>query len=164
MCYHTHWKEHKAEHNRLVKLLPSTGERKEELFFGISHRHLHLLESSNGHQIRDSKKHQKEVFFNDAWHPWFVGWNMRIMADEIASGNEGLAIYNKVFHRDLAVSEGFDGRWNELFEQLREEQHGQLAKELILLIARRIEFLTSAKDIAEIMKSHYDSKNTFALF
>jgi len=25
-----HWKEHKAEHNRLVKLLPSTGETKEE--------------------------------------------------------------------------------------------------------------------------------------
>ena len=24
-----HWKEHKAEHNRLVKLLPSTGETKE---------------------------------------------------------------------------------------------------------------------------------------
>ena len=29
-CYHAHWKEHKAEHNRLVELLPSTGETKEE--------------------------------------------------------------------------------------------------------------------------------------
>ena len=29
-CYHAHWKEHKPEHNRLVKLLPSTGETKEE--------------------------------------------------------------------------------------------------------------------------------------
>ena len=29
-CYEEHWKEHKAEHNRLVKLLPSTGETKEE--------------------------------------------------------------------------------------------------------------------------------------
>merc|ERR1712166_1718699 len=28
-CYHAHWKEHKPEHNRLVKLLPSTGETKE---------------------------------------------------------------------------------------------------------------------------------------
>jgi TPR repeat protein len=29
-CYHAHWKEHKPEHNRLVKLLPSTGETKAE--------------------------------------------------------------------------------------------------------------------------------------
>jgi len=29
-CYRAHWKEHKAEHNRLVELLPSTGETKEE--------------------------------------------------------------------------------------------------------------------------------------
>ena len=30
-CYRAHWKEHKAEHNRLVvKLLPSTGETKED--------------------------------------------------------------------------------------------------------------------------------------
>ena len=30
-CYHAHWKEHKPEHNKLVKLLPpSTGETKEE--------------------------------------------------------------------------------------------------------------------------------------
>ena len=29
-CYQAHWKEHKPEHNRLVKLLPSTGETKEE--------------------------------------------------------------------------------------------------------------------------------------
>ena len=29
-CYQDHWKDHKAEHNRLVKLLPSTGETKEE--------------------------------------------------------------------------------------------------------------------------------------
>ena len=28
-CYQAHWKEHKPEHNRLVKLLPSTGETKE---------------------------------------------------------------------------------------------------------------------------------------
>ena len=28
-CYRAHWKEHKAEHNRLVELLPSTGETKE---------------------------------------------------------------------------------------------------------------------------------------
>jgi hypothetical protein len=29
-CYQAHWKEHKPEHNRLVKLLPSPGETKEE--------------------------------------------------------------------------------------------------------------------------------------
>ena len=29
-CYHAHWKEHKPEHNRLVQLLSSTGETKEE--------------------------------------------------------------------------------------------------------------------------------------
>ena len=29
-CYEAHWKEHKPEHNRLFKLLPSTGETKEE--------------------------------------------------------------------------------------------------------------------------------------
>ena len=29
-CYRAHWKEHKPEHNRLFKLLPSTGETKEE--------------------------------------------------------------------------------------------------------------------------------------
>ena len=29
-CYRAHWKEHKAEHNRLVELPPSTGETKEE--------------------------------------------------------------------------------------------------------------------------------------
>ena len=29
-CYQAHWKEHKPEHNRLVQLLPSTGETKEE--------------------------------------------------------------------------------------------------------------------------------------
>ena len=29
-CYQSHWKEHKPEHNRLVKLLPSPGETKEE--------------------------------------------------------------------------------------------------------------------------------------
>ena len=29
-CYQAHWKEHKPEHNRLVSLLPSTGETKEE--------------------------------------------------------------------------------------------------------------------------------------
>ena len=29
-CGNEHWKEHKTEHNRLVKLLTSTGERKEE--------------------------------------------------------------------------------------------------------------------------------------
>ena len=29
-CYQAHWKEHKPEHNRLVELLPSTGETKEE--------------------------------------------------------------------------------------------------------------------------------------
>jgi TPR repeat protein len=29
-CYKAHWKEHKPEHNKLVKLLPSTGETKEE--------------------------------------------------------------------------------------------------------------------------------------
>ena len=29
-CYQAHWKEHKAEHNRFVKLLPSIGETKEE--------------------------------------------------------------------------------------------------------------------------------------
>ena len=29
-CYQEHWKEHKPEHNRLVELLPSTGETKEE--------------------------------------------------------------------------------------------------------------------------------------
>ena len=29
-CYKAHWKEHKPEHDRLVKLLPSTGETKEE--------------------------------------------------------------------------------------------------------------------------------------
>ena len=28
-CYQAHWKEHKTEHHRLVKLLPSTGETKE---------------------------------------------------------------------------------------------------------------------------------------
>ena len=28
-CYESHWKEHKPEHNRLVTLLPSTGETKE---------------------------------------------------------------------------------------------------------------------------------------
>ena len=28
-CYEAHWKEHKPEHNRLFKLLPSTGETKE---------------------------------------------------------------------------------------------------------------------------------------
>ena len=29
-CYRAHWKEHKPEHNRLFKLLPSIGETKEE--------------------------------------------------------------------------------------------------------------------------------------
>ena len=29
-CYQAHWKDHKPEHNRLVKLLPSTGETEEE--------------------------------------------------------------------------------------------------------------------------------------
>jgi len=29
-CYRAHWKEHKAEHNRIVNLPPSTGETKEE--------------------------------------------------------------------------------------------------------------------------------------
>ena len=28
-CQHAHWIEHKAEHNRLIKLLASTGETKE---------------------------------------------------------------------------------------------------------------------------------------
>ena len=29
-CYQAHWKDHKPDHNRLVELLPSTGETKEE--------------------------------------------------------------------------------------------------------------------------------------
>tara|TARA_B100000795_G_C22659762_1_gene383639 strand:+ start:333 stop:848 length:516 start_codon:yes stop_codon:yes gene_type:complete len=121
--------------------------------------------SSNDHQLRYTKKHKKEVFFYHEWHPWFVGWNMKIMADEIASGNKnGLNIFNTVFKRDLKVSEGFNGRWIDLFEQLQKQGRKCESKTLILLIARRCDFLTSEKVIAKIMMSHYDSKKTFALF
>ena len=31
MCYRAHWKEHKAEHKRLFKLLSNPGKQKEEV-------------------------------------------------------------------------------------------------------------------------------------
>ena len=50
---------------------------------------------------------------------------MKIMADEIASGNKnGLNIFNTVFKRDLKVSEGFNGRWIDLFEVARTTHNG----------------------------------------
>ena len=108
--------------------------------------------------------HQKQLYWDGKWRDWFVGWNMRIMGDQIVSkGQGGLELHNTTFHH-LEVGKDVEASWYQVAVDLKSKGLITERNTLILLIAKKVAASTSEEIIVEIMESHYATTGTFALF